>query len=412
MTIDTRPRRARLSDVAPADLPRPLRQVGPAEVRVVMPAGTVVRDLSDLPLQRLVIVLAAAVERMASVLGSAAVLPETVFHYIYALRQFVGYLADRGAAPGISPADLPDDAIDEFEAWLRERYRPGSQVPYTHTCGVIGMLRVLAAAGMLRPALAERSQYGPRGRQASKTPIDAYDERTAAAIRSACRREIATIIRRIEEGERLLNEALDPGSVPDRGLTVGEALHVIVNGNVPAASGAPRLRVGQLGELRRQVFPMVDDVAPFLVLLSLESGIEATSNIELRVDCLTATVNGRAQLSYVKRRSHGKSHKRMPVADAGISTPGGIIRAYLRVSRNARLTAPDPGALWIHARLTPRSPNPIGCPASSGTLAAISRFAVRHALVDSCHGRLATHGQVKSGRIGRSPADAGFAWCR
>lgn len=383
MTIDTRPRRARLSDVAPADLPRPLRQVGPAEVRVVMPAGTVVRDLSDLPLQRLVIVLAAAVERMASVLGSSAVLPETVVHYVYALRQFVGYLADRGAAPGLSPADLPGDAIDDFEAWMRERYRPGSQVPYTHTCSVIGMLRVLAAEGMLAPALAERSQHGPRGRKAAKTPIDAYDERTAAAIRSACRREIATIIRRIEEGERLLNEAVDHESAADRDQTVGDALRVIVNGAIPAVSDAPRLRAGHLGELRRQVFPMVDDIAPFLVLLSLESGIEATSNIELRADCLTVTVNGRAQLSYLKRRSHGKSHKRMPVADAGISTPGGIIRAYLRVSRNARLTAPDPGALWIHARLTPRGPNPIGCPASSGTLAAIGRFAVRHALVDS-----------------------------
>ena len=89
------------------------------------------------------------------------------------------------------------------------------------------------------------------------------------------------------------------------------------------------------------------DVIAFLVLISLETGLEVECIKALEVDCLRNPLAGTVEVAYVKRRARGAEHKTMRVRDRGSTTPGGLIRTVLELTATTRRHHPASG-LWVH----------------------------------------------------------------
>ena len=91
------------------------------------------------------------------------------------------------------------------------------------------------------------------------------------------------------------------------------------------------------------------DLPPFLVLLSLETGLEIECCKALTIDCLRNASAGVVDVAYVKRRARGAEYKTIKVRDGGVGTPGGLIRRVIEVTAAARRHHSNQG-LWIDHR--------------------------------------------------------------
>jgi hypothetical protein len=78
------------------------------------------------------------------------------------------------------------------------------------------------------------------------------------------------------------------------------------------------------------------DLVGFLVLLSLETGMEIECLLSLSADCLRNPSRGYVEIEYCKRRARGGEWKRLRVRDGGSSTPGGLIRLAVKLTERAR----------------------------------------------------------------------------
>jgi hypothetical protein len=78
------------------------------------------------------------------------------------------------------------------------------------------------------------------------------------------------------------------------------------------------------------------DVVPFLVLLSLETGIEIECCKGLTASCLKNPSGGSVEIEYCKRRARGAEWHRLRVRDGSSGTPGGLVRMVLRITERAR----------------------------------------------------------------------------
>lgn len=99
------------------------------------------------------------------------------------------------------------------------------------------------------------------------------------------------------------------------------------------------------------------DLAAFLILLSLETGMETESLIRLKADCLRNATKGYVEIAYHKRRARGAEWKRLRVRDGSTATPGGLIRLALALTERARrhLGSDRLWVLWTVAGLRPAS---------------------------------------------------------
>ena len=81
---------------------------------------------------------------------------------------------------------------------------------------------------------------------------------------------------------------------------------------------------------------MAIDLAAFLVLLSLETGMEMECLIRLKADCLRNPTKGYVEIEYYKRRARGSEWKRLRVRDGSSATPGGLMRLAIALTERAR----------------------------------------------------------------------------
>jgi hypothetical protein len=91
------------------------------------------------------------------------------------------------------------------------------------------------------------------------------------------------------------------------------------------------------------------DVVPFLVLLSLETGLEIECCKTLIIDCLQNASTGTVEIAYLKRRARGAEHKTIRIRDHGSTTPGGLIRRLIELTASARRYHPS-SSLWVYYR--------------------------------------------------------------
>ncbi|HRP10358.1 MAG: hypothetical protein HY054_06135 [Proteobacteria bacterium] len=316
--------------------------------------GSVVLDFVDLKPRRLALAFAKTLRSMGQA-GGALGARSTIKQHACAYRIFFAYLAETGARVR-GPEDLRASHIDGFESWLEAA---GKRPIHRHTliAKPLQALRALDAdtPSLLTPDLKRRLSYTSARPIGRSTPRDAYSPFVARQLREAARADIAAIARRVGSG---------PVSVAEGGgrQDLLDQIHAIIasDGSIPHTHRHV-LRIYALRSLARAPFvalvPLMHsrhcmlaaDLVPFLVLLSIETGLEIECLKALRVDCLKHPKAGTIEIHYRKRRARGDEFKHIRVRDAGPMTPGGVIRAILSLTERARRFHPS-DSLWVYWR--------------------------------------------------------------
>lgn len=301
------------------------------------------------------------------------------------LRRFWLFLDARELAPrGLG--DITVKLINDYEAWLEQN--AGSRLFQRHLlAGLISVLRIAVEdrPGVLTPDIVSRLRYLGHGDAGGSRPRDAYSSGIAEALRTAARVQIAEARQRIALGDDL------PTPPPEVDVCMRlRAHHDAVIAEI-ARSGwietrhpafrrfsnlAAYRKVDRRIEAPHRGFHLtMIDLAAFLVLLSLETGMEMECLIRLKADCLRNPTKGYVEIEYHKRRARGSEWKRLRVRDGSSATPGGLIRMAIALSERARrhVGSDRLWALWTIDGLHP---------ANEEGGQGIAAFAERYKLVD------------------------------
>jgi hypothetical protein len=271
------------------------------------------------------------------------------------LQRFWAFLADRNLAPrGLG--DITVDLINGYEGWLEQN--AAGRLQQRHIiAGLISLLRIAAETpDLLALETVKRLTFLGHGHAGNSRPRDAYSSGIAEALRAASKAQIAEARRRI---------ALD-GNMPSppSGIAVSarlrahlEAVHAeivrcgaIETGSVIFArfyNLAKHWGVdGRIEGAHAEFYLTPLDLAAFLVLLTLETGLEMECLLGLKADCLRNPTSGYVEIEYFKRRARGAEWKRLRVRDGSSGTPGGLIRLAIQLTERARRWTASDG-LWV-----------------------------------------------------------------
>ena len=309
----------------------------------------------------------------------------SVHRLLLDLRRFWTFLTERGdLLEGL--ADLTVAVIDDYETWAERR--AGGRIQQRHLlAAVIGVLRAGAEdyPGLLPPELLPRLRFLGHGYVGSSIPRDAYGSGIAEALRVAARRQILDAQSRIAIGEGLPPHPTGIAACPRLSAHHDAVLaEIAANGQIGTRhaafirfanlAGRRKLDIGI--EVPHRGFHLgTADLAAFLILLSLETGMEAESLIRLKADCLCNPTKGYVEIAYHKRRARGAEWKRLRVRDGSTATPGGLIRLAIALTERARrhLVSDRLWVLWTVTGL-----RPVGEDVRKGTCA----FVKHHGLKD------------------------------
>lgn len=329
-----------------------IRTLGPLRFEHAFADGRRYRaDLSSCPLPSIVRTLSAALfVLLKEPAGPNS--PAAAKKLVMTMRSFTLWLNTRDEVLRDASA-LEGHHIDAFESHLREKFRSGGQEPYQRTLRIVMLLRKVHQHGIarLRDSLCERLRYVANGDVGTTRPLNAYSDFVVDQLRSACRREIQRIVGRFTtEADALVARGRAPRlagwnhqpnllwEIAMRGPISGATLREHIGAGMVTRMG--------IRKLHQTLYPTQRDLVPFFVLLCLEMDIEAECLRELRSDC-TKNATGRwATVQWCKRRAKGHEWKEARVRDGGSSTPGGLIRMVLTITRRARMQFPSE-RLWI-----------------------------------------------------------------
>jgi hypothetical protein len=284
----------------------------------------------------------------------------TAYAYVGALRKLDAFLAGRVPRPAeMGLRDLPPGLLDDFEGHLAGDV-PNPRTGYGFFMNVVALLRHLRDADprTLHPTMPARLRFGltatPYPRPASDA-VDAYSPQVAAALREACRKQVREAVQRITvTSEALLAKGGDPRGRgwDDRANLLWEIERrgVMSPDDLAAASGRSRNWAARQGltELHRLLYPTEADLAAMAIIFALDTGLEPDSLRNLTVDCRKNPARGYVEVEYLKPRRHGHEWNRMRVRDGNATTPGGLLRLVLRLTRRARAHLGDQEtALWV-----------------------------------------------------------------
>lgn len=297
--------------------------------------------------------------RLALAFGSAlrelapTMVRSTVLQHLNALKRFFQFLNE--TAPTIDgPEHLRAEHIDGFESRLEA---DGLTAINRHTviAKAIIALRTVDASrpGLLDEKLRQRLRYTSARPLGRSTPRDAYSGYVAKQLRDAARADMQAIMRRlkspapIEHPDATLRGHLEAAAV------VIEAEGVIGHTHPALLSFYRRFHLlglesgTPIRDLHARRYLLAEDIIPFFVTLSLETGLEPECVKALRADCLRNPASGTVEIEYVKRRAPGSEWKRLRVRDGASSTPGGIIRTLIELTAAARRHEPSE-SLWLY----------------------------------------------------------------
>ena len=310
--------------------------------------GTALIELVVLRPRRLALAFGSALRELAPTMVRS-----TVLQHLNGLKRFFVFLNE--TAPTIDgPEHLRAEHIDGFESWLEAQ---GVTTIHRHTiiAKAIIALRTIDAGrpGLLDEKLRQRLGYTSARSLGRSTPRDAYSGYVAKQLRDAARADIQAITRRlkspapIEHADATLHGHLEAAA------EVIEAEGMIGHTHPVLRSFYRRFHLlglengTPIRDLHARRHLLAEDVIPFFVLLSLETGLEPECVKALRLDCLRNPASGTVEIDYVKRRARGSEWKRLRVRDGASSTPGGIIRTLIELTTAARKHKPS-DSLWLY----------------------------------------------------------------
>lgn len=341
-------------------------------------------DLGDWSRPRLAAEMAMLFHEYVRRMGPTPI-ARTVRRRVLHLRQFWTFLDSRDA-PAIGLGEIDATLINAYEGWLAQN--GGGLVQQRHLLGiVIGLLRLAVEMrpGTLTQETVVRLTYVAHGEYGVSRPRDAYSSGVAQRLRDAARAQIETARQRIVVGEAL-------PAVPD-GIAIGSRLHdhysaviawIVRHGQIdtrhPVMARFVNLanhtkQDSRLEPLHAGFHLFRLDLIGFIVLLSLETGMEMECLFRLKADCLRNPAKGYVEIEYYKRRARGSEWKRLRVRDGSSGTPGGLIRLAIALTEKARqhLGTDRLWALWtIDGLRLPTDEAPQGAQA----------FVRHHGLVD------------------------------
>jgi hypothetical protein len=354
----TRPRKGARVVFTKDDAPTPADKIAGLRF-TIEPAhgGVALIDFVDLKPRRLALAFAKAL-RLLSQPGGGLGARSTIKQHVCAYRIFFQYLAEVGARVR-GPEDLRAAHIDGFESWLEAA---GKSSIHRHTliAKPLQALRMLDAEtpSLLAADLKQRLTYTSARPIGRSTPRDAYSPFVARQLRETARADIADVMRRVGAGPASI-ASIDR---PD----LFSAVHEIIAREGSISHTHRRMeRLYQLRYKARAPFAtlvsllhgrhymLASDLVPFLVLLSIETGLEIECLKALKVDCLRDPKAGTIAVHYLKRRARGAELKHIRVRDGGPMTPGGLIRAVLALTAQARRFLPSDSlwVFWVQGRL-------------------------------------------------------------
>jgi hypothetical protein len=315
--------------------------------------GRVLVDLLDLQPRRLAIGFAGALRRAAESGGSIGA-ASVVKQHVQGYRRFFTYLRAYAAAVEGSE-DLRAEHLDGFNADLEAG---GLSPIHRHTilAKAINALRGIDtdSPGILDEVLRRRLAYTSSQSVGRSRPRDAYSPFVARHLRDAARADVARIIRRLQDGPVIESDAvLQRVTAKVHGII---ARHGRIGHDHLAFKSLYFMRLRRSLPVSRLIedvhgrhYLTAADLPPFLVLLSLETGLEIECGKALTIDCLRNASAGVVDVAYIKRRARGAEHKTIKVRDGGVGTPGGLIRRIIEVTAAARHHHAGQ-ALWVHHR--------------------------------------------------------------
>ena len=349
--------------------------------------GSAYLDFTDLRPRTLAIDTAQAIRRLSEVGGPLGA-RSTILAYANTLRIFFDYLRSEvpelAACPQIGAAH-----IDGFEGWLEAKGKSRVHA-FTRLSKIVVVFREIDAndPDRVSQSLRDRLRYTSAQPFERPRPRDAYSPYVARQLRDAARADVAAVMRRIDGH---LPETLATNSDPvvrQRAAALHQA--VVKRGFLPRNDKATRAlyqalytrrlpTASLLDDVYSRFYLMVHDLPSLLTLLSIDTGLEIECVKTLKADCLSSSSAGTVTLHYTKRRAHGLIQKTMRVRDGGPTTPGGLIRAIIKMTERTRRFCPsDALFVFYHACVfysQVRHPN-----------TTLSQWVERHGIVDD-HGR-------------------------
>ncbi|MAU45823.1 MAG: hypothetical protein CMP09_13540 [Yangia sp.] len=350
---------------------------------VARSGGTAQLDFIDLRPRPLAIDAAQAIRRLAEVGGPLGA-RSSVMAYANAIRIFFAFLASE--APSLRKSRQVEDAhIDGFEDWLDANGKSRVHA-FTILSKIVVVFREIDAdqPDRVSQSLRARLRYTSARRFERPRPRDAYSPYVARQLRNAARADVAALIRRIDgKLPETLVAHFDPvirqkalalhgaivrcGFLPRTDKASAALYRALYSRGLPTAS--------LLDGIYARFYLTIHDLPPLLTLISLDTGLEIECVKALKTDCLSNPSAGTATLRYTKRRAHGMAEKTMRVRDGGPTTPGGLIRAIVQMTRTARQFEPsDALFVFYHAcgfRSVVRHPK-----------LTLSHWVARHGIVD------------------------------
>lgn len=257
------------------------------------------------------------------------------------LKRFCAFLDERRFSGGINDLSVSD--IDAFDAQLPTS--DASAAPRHGLAAVIVALRELRghSSFAVSPELDERLRFISTARRSHVVqPRDAYSDYVADQLRRASAQDIVRLDRESRQlqitpqgvkEENLVNSIR--GAIRERGVvrcddpTYKEIFWALYRRSADTNS--------LLDRFHREAFLFSEEIIPYLVYISLQSGLEIECCKWLRADCLETVQPGLARLRYWKGRARGSEHKSLIVRDAGLKSVGGAIRSLLRLTEHARV---------------------------------------------------------------------------
>lgn len=321
----------------------------PFGLELVFPGGRVRHDFSGLPAPGVVRSLARAHLSLTNS-GGGIKTRGTSALYARAIRRMAAFFDRELGGEGLSGLDgaayrrmIPSLGGEDLEGCVRALLLRCAEI---EPDGVHPSVRPLLVA----PYLLEQS---------SSVPIAPLGGAEAKLLESTCKQSILAFESRLAEGERLLAPVTEFEKLTDGERVERQIVEVIaregLTSRVPRRFREDR-RARLVQQLMALLFPTLRDLAPFLLLLGLRTGLNPESLDTLTVDAFEDLGNGHVRLRWFKARGGGLEADTF--SGRGQWSAGGLLRRAVAATACARgIAAPEVGKqLWIYSPYGGRQP--------------------------------------------------------
>lgn len=289
------------------------------------------------------------------------------------LLVFARYL-DENHPELTSLSTLKREIIIGYRAWVTEKYK--SKTAHKNYRLIVRCLQTLRKDDSPWPGCLPDDLEIPtkalRRVAADGDIAQPYSHNEEAAITTVCKREINRSLVRLAIGREMLDKGADPRRPRGFRQPYGEEWFMpenliwLADNVVRGAHDHTRSDIqkfyryvknsvtikeapfGHMTNLLTHLHPQMIDLIPFIILLSLRTGLNGSSILELKRNCLGGVFGDMTFVRYCKGRGRYEEMSR-PFSHKGSLSPVGIIKTVLRITEPLRILAPETlkDNLWL-----------------------------------------------------------------